>query len=206
MKLTREFYSRDTITVAKELLGKVLVHNIGGQNLKGRIVETEAYLGLKDKAAHSYGGKKTKRLETMYGIPGTAYVYLIYGMYYCFNIVTEKKGIPEAVLIRAIEPIQGIDEMSKNRFGQNYTNLSKYQRENFTNGPGKLSMALKIDKILDKADLCGDKIYLEYGQKETFKIVETKRIGIDYAEEAKDFPYRFYIEGNHNVSLIKKFE
>ncbi len=203
MKLNRSFYSRDTITVAKELLGKVLVHNIGGQKLKGIIVETEAYLGLKDKAAHSYGGKRTKRVETMYGMPGTAYVYLIYGMYYCFNIVTEEVGIPEAVLIRGIQPLEGLDEMSKNRFGKTYANLNKNQKKNLTNGPGKLSMAFNIDKTLDKEDLCKNKLYLEKGNNDNFNIIETTRIGIDYGEEAKDYPYRFYIEGNPHVSVVK---
>ncbi|MCF6460248.1 DNA-3-methyladenine glycosylase [Clostridium sp. Cult3] len=202
MKLDRNFYSRDTLTVAKELLGKVLVHNVDGKLLKGKIVETEAYLGIKDKAAHSYGGKRTKRVETMYGQPGRAYVYLIYGMYYCFNIVAEREGIPEAVLIRAVEPLVGIDEMSNNRFGKPYDQLSNYQKKNLTNGPGKLSMALNIDKTLDTKDLCGDELYLQKGQEKQFNIIETTRIGIDYAEEAKDFPYRYYIEGNPYVSKL----
>lgn len=202
MKLNREFYSRNTLTVAKELLGKVLVHNINGEKLKGTIVETEAYLGIRDKAAHSYGGRKTKRVEAMYGLPGTAYVYLIYGLYYCFNIVTEKEGVPEAVLIRAIEPIEGLDLMAKNRFGISYDNLTKYQKKNLTNGPGKLTRALNIDKALNMIDLCGDRLYLEEGDNSEFNIVETTRIGIDYAEEAKDFPYRFYIQGNSYVSKL----
>jgi DNA-3-methyladenine glycosylase len=202
MKLDEKFYSRDTLTVAKELLGKVLVHNVDGKLLKGKIVETEAYLGTKDKAAHSYGGKRTKRAETMYEQPGRAYVYLIYGMYYCFNIVAEEEGVPEAVFIRAIEPLVGIDKMSINRFGKSYDQLSKQQKKNLTNGPGKLSIALNIDKTLDKEDLCGDKLYLEKGQENKFNIIETTRIGIDYAEEAKDFPYRFYIEGNPYVSKL----
>lgn len=202
MKLNRSFYSRDTITVAKELLGKIIIHNTGDFILKGKIVETEAYLGLKDKAAHSYGGKKTKRVMTMYGLPGTAYVYLIYGMYYCFNIVTKEEGVPEAVLIRGIEPIEGIEQMAINRFGKPYIDLSKSQKKNLSNGPGKLSIAFNIDKNLDKEDLCGDKLYLETGENENFDIVETTRIGIDYAEEAKDFPYRFYIYGNSYVSKL----
>ncbi|SDW89306.1 DNA-3-methyladenine glycosylase [Tepidimicrobium xylanilyticum] len=202
MKLNREFYSRNTLTVAKELLGKVLVHNINGEKLKGIIVETEAYLGIRDKAAHAYGGRKTKRVEAMYGLPGTAYVYLIYGLYYCFNIVTEKEGVPEAVLIRAIEPIEGLDLMAKNRFGISYDNLTKYQKKNLTNGPGKLTRALNIDKALNMIDLCGDRLYLEEGDNSEFNIVETTRIGIDYAEEAKDFPYRFYIQGNSYVSKL----
>lgn len=202
MKLNREFYSRNTLTVAKELLGKVLVHNINGEKLKGTIVETEAYLGIRDKAAHAYGGRKTKRVEAMYGLPGTAYVYLIYGMYYCFNIVTEKEGVPEAVLIRAIEPIEGLDLMAKNRFGISYDNLTKYQKKNLTNGPGKLTRALNIDKALNMIDLCNDRLYLEEADNSEFNIVETTRVGIDYAEEAKDFPYRFYIQGNSYVSKL----
>lgn len=200
MKLDRDFYSRDTLIVAKELLGKTLVHKIDGKILKGRIVETEAYLGVIDKAAHAYGGKRTKRVETMYGLPGTAYVYLIYGMYYCFNIVTKEEGIPEAVLIRAIEPLEGIDDMALNRFGKTYEDLDNYQKNNLTNGPGKLSMALNIDKTLDKEDMCKDILYLE-DKEDKFNIIETTRIGIDYAEEAKDFPYRFYIDGNRYVSV-----
>lgn len=202
MKLDRDFYNRDTLIVAREVLGKILVHNIDGKILKGKIVETEAYLGLRDKAAHSYGGKQTNRVKTMYGQPGRAYVYIIYGMYYCLNIVTEKEGVPEAVLIRGIEPLEGIDEMSKNRFGKPFAHLTKYQKKNLTNGPGKLSMALNIDRSLDKEDLCGDKLYLETALEGDFNIIQTTRIGIDYAEEAKYFPYRFYIEGNPYVSKL----
>lgn len=198
-KLNRDFYSRDTLTVAKELLGKVLVHDTGEMILKGKIVETEAYLGLSDKAAHSYGGKRTKRLETMYGPPGTAYVYMIWGMYCCLNLVTVKEGIPEAVLIRGIEPVENMDQMILNRFHKKAEELTKNQMKNITNGPGKLALAMNIDRRFDKEDLCGDKIYIETGQEEVFHMVETKRIGIDYAEEAAHYPYRFYIEGNPYV-------
>lgn len=202
MKLKRDFYSRDTITVAKELLGKTLVHNANGNILKGKIVETEAYLGVEDKAAHAYGGKRTKRVETMYGLPGTAYVYLIYGMYYCFNIITVKEGVPQGVLIRGIEPLQGIDQMVANRFKKPIANLTNRQKKNISDGPGKLSMAFGIDKTFNGMDLCGQKIYLEDGIDEKIEIIETTRIGIDYAEEAKHFPYRFYIEGNSWVSKL----
>lgn len=198
-KLNRDFYSRDTLTVAKELLGKVLVHDTGEMILKGKIVETEAYLGLSDKAAHSYGGKRTKRLETMYGPPGTAYVYMIWGMYCCLNLVTVKEGIPEAVLIRGIEPVENMDQMILNRFHKKAEELTKNQMKNITNGPGKLALAMNIDRRFDKEDLCGEKICLETGQEEMFHMVETKRIGIDYAEEAAHYPYRFYIEGNPYV-------
>ena len=202
VKLGRDFYSRDTITVAKELLGKILVHNTDGHILKGKIVETEAYLGLTDKAAHSYGGKKTKRVETMYGIPGIAYVYFIWGMYSCLNIITVKEGVPEGVLIRGIEPLENKDQMILHRFNKDYEELTSYQKKNITNGPGKLTMAMNIDTRLDKEDLCDDKLYLELGKDENFNIVEAKRIGIDYAKEAIHFPYRFYIEGNPYVSKV----
>lgn len=201
MKLTREFYARDTITVAKELLGKVLVHNIDGVVLKGKIVETEAYLGFEDKAAHSYGGKRTKRVEVMYGPAGHAYVYIIYGMYYLLNIITEREGVPEGVLIRAVEPLENVDYMAMCRFNKPYKDLTRYQKRNLTNGPGKLSMAFNIDLGLNGIDLCRNRLYVEEGEDKDFNIVETTRIGIDYAEEAKDFPYRFYIENNPHVSV-----
>lgn len=202
IKLNREFYSRDTLTVAKELLGKVLVHRTEGHILKGKIVETEAYLGLADKAAHSYGGKITKRVETLYGIPGTAYVYFIWGMYHCLNIVTVKEGVPECVLIRGIEPIENEEQMILYRFNKKYEELTRYQKNNITNGPGKLTMALNIDRKLNKEDLCDDKLYLEAGQEKNFNIIETKRIGIDYAKEAAHYPYRFYIEDNPYISKL----
>lgn len=199
-KLNRGFYSRDTLTVAKDLLGKILIHNTEGHVLKGRIVEAEAYLGLSDKAAHSYGGRITKRVETMYSIPGTAYVYFIYGKYNCLNIITVKEGVPEGVMIRGIEPIENIEQMAIYRFNKNMDELTKYQKKNITNGPGKLTMAFNIDRRLNKEDLCGDRLYLETGQEGKFNIIETTRIGIDYAEEAINYPYRFYIEGNSYVS------
>lgn len=201
MKLTRDFYGRDTITVAKELLGNVLVHNVNGVLLKGRIVETEAYLGFEDKAAHSYGGRRTERVEVMYGPPGYAYVYLIYGMYYLLNIITEKEGIPEGVLIRALEPLENTNIMALNRFNKPYDELTNYERKNITNGPGKLTRAFNIGKELNGTDLCGNRLYVEEGEDKDFNIVETTRIGIDYAEEAKYFPYRFYIESNPYVSV-----
>lgn len=201
-KLKREFYSRDTLTVAKDLLGKVLVHKVGGITLKGKIVETEAYLGLADKAAHTYGGKITKRVETMYGRPGHAYVYFIYGKYYCLNTVTVKEGVPEGVLIRGLEPLEGLEEMVLNRFNKEIGELTRYEMKNITNGPGKLTMAMNIDRELNKEDLCRDKLYIEEGEKEDFNIIKTTRIGIDYAKEAIDYPYRFYIEGNPYVSKL----
>lgn len=201
-KLKRSFFARDTLTVAQELLGKILVHHTEGQAFKGMIVETEAYLGLSDKAAHSYGGKITKRVETMYKQPGTAYVYFIWGMHYCLNLITAKEGVPEGVLIRAIEPIENKDQMVFNRFHKRMEELSSYQKRNITNGPGKLTQAMKIDGHLNNADLCQDILYVEEGFDQSFEIQTTKRIGIDYAQEAVDYPYRFYIKNNPYVSKL----
>lgn len=200
MKLSREFYNRDTILVAKELLGKVLVTKENDEICKGKIVEVEAYMGPEDKAAHSYGGRRTKRVEVMYGEPGFAYVFIIYGLHYCMNTVTREKGVPQAVLIRALEPVQGLDVMSNRRFKKNYDELTKKEKINLTNGPSKLCAAMNIDKTLNAQDLCGEIIYVEEEEKENFKIGVSKRIGIDYAEEAKDFPWRFFIEDNVYVS------
>lgn len=199
--LNREFYNRDALIVAKELLGKVLVHELYGQKLSVKIVETEAYMGIKDKAAHSYGGRRTQRVEVMYGGPGFSYIFFIYGMHYCFNIVTREEGNPQAVLIRAVEPIKGLDIIAGNRFGKTYSQLSKSKIKNLTNGPGKLCKALAIDRNLNGEDLCGKKLYVEEGEDDKFSIVSSKRVGIDYSEEAKDYPWRFYIEDNIYVSV-----
>ncbi|MCH3965335.1 MAG: DNA-3-methyladenine glycosylase [Clostridium sp.] len=199
-KLERSFYSRDTIDVAKDLLGNILVHNIDGNLISGKIVEVEAYKGIKDKAAHSYGGRRTKRTEVMYGMPGTCYIFMIYGMYNCFNIVTEKEEIPTAVLVRALEPLSSLDVISHNRFKKNYNQLSKYEIRNLTNGPGKLCSALSIDRSQNKEDLCKNNLYILDSGEKKFEIQVSKRIGVDYAEEAADYPWRFYIKNNMYVS------
>jgi DNA-3-methyladenine glycosylase len=199
--IDREFYNRDSLIVARELLGKVLVHEINGQRISAKIVESEAYMGIADKAAHSYGGKRTPRVEVMYGGPGFSYVFIVYGMYYCFNIVTREEGNPQAVLIRAVEPIGGLDLMAENRFKKRYNQLTQSQIKSLTNGPGKLCSALLIDKNLNKEDLCGDKLYVEEGDNEEFNIISSKRVGVDYAEEAKAYLWRFYIEDNKYVSV-----
>ncbi len=200
-KLEREFYNRDSIVVAKELLGKVLVHEIDGQRITAKIIETEAYMGVEDKAAHSYGGRRTSRVEVMYGSPGFSYIFLIYGMYCCFNIVTNEKEIPQAVLIRAVEPLEGTEWMAQRRFGKPFNELAKSQCRGLTNGPGKLCGALSLDRSHNGIDLCGNDIYVEESKSQNFSVVTTKRVGIDYAEEAKDYPWRFYIEGNEYVSV-----
>ncbi len=206
MKLPRKFYNRNTLSVAKELLGKVIVRKTREGVMKGIIVEDEAYIGPEDKGSHSYGGRRTKRNEVMYGLPGRAYVYQIYGMYFCLNVVTRKLGMPEAVLIRAVQPIQGIELMAKNR---RIELKSEKDEIKISNGPGKLCKAMKIDKSLNGADLLGDEIYIENPPKNvltkfgSFKIQSSPRIGIDYAEEYRDVPWRFYIIGNNFVSRYK---
>ncbi|NLC67111.1 MAG: DNA-3-methyladenine glycosylase [Clostridium sp.] len=201
-KLGREFYSKDTLVVAKELLGKILVHKTEGKTLKAKIVETEAYLGLNDKAAHSYGGKVTNRIKTMYDKPGIAYVYFIWGKHYCLNVITKKEGIPEGVLIRAFEPIENINQIVLYRFNKSIEELNRYEKNNISNGPGKLTKAMNIDIKLNGEDLCKEKLYIETEKDSDFNIIETTRIGIDYAEEAIDYDYRFYIENNSYVSRL----
>lgn len=198
--LESNFFKRDTVEVAKNLLGKKIIRNISGNFFCAKIVETEAYIGLEDRACHSYGGNITKRSEILYKEGGTIYVYLIYGMYNLLNIVTKNENDPEAVLIRAVEPIENIDAMSLNRFGKIYKDLSSYQKKNLTNGPGKLTIAMGIDRALNGKILSQDYLYIEEGE-DVRNIIETKRIGIDYAGEDANLPLRFYIEDNHYVSV-----
>ena len=179
-KLPRSFYDRDTILVAKELLGKFLVHESEGVKRVGKIVEVEAYLGPHDLAAHSAKGR-TKRTEIMFGPPGHAYVYLIYGMYHCMNVVTEREGHASAVLLRAIEPVENI--------------------EGRTGGPGLLCRAMKIDRRLNAQDLLSENFYIAVPETaELFSIVKRPRIGVDYAKHWAKRHLRFYIKGNPFVS------
>lgn len=206
-KLTREFYQGDTLDVSKRLLGKFLVHEIDGMKLIGRIVEVEAYKGPQDKAAHSYNNRRTERVEIMYGPPGFAYIFAIYGMYYCMNVVTGEIETPNAILIRAIEPISPLNQLSLNRYGKNYSNLTKRSIINMTNGPGKLCKALKIDKTNYGDNLCGDKLYLMDNEDDKeIEICESPRINIGYAEEAIHYPWRFFIKGNPFVSYPNKWK
>ena len=199
-KLRRKFYRRDTLIVAKELLGNLIVKNVGNDIVVAKIVEVEAYRGTIDKAAHSYSGKVTNRTKIMYGDGGFAYVYLIYGMYYCMNIVASTINNPEAILIRAVEPMDGIDIMSQLRFGKDFNDITKKQKINLTNGPGKLCIALNITKESNGVDMCGEDFYILDNEKKDFTIETSKRINIDYSEEAKDFYWRFFIKDNLYVS------
>lgn len=195
MKLAREFFLRkNTIKVAAELLGKLLVIPAeDGTRISGMIVETEAYFGVADRAAHSYGGRRTQRNEIMYGRGGHVYVYFVYGMYFQFNVVTGPAEHPHAVLIRGVEPVDGIEIMRGRR--------GEMKDRNLTSGPGKLCIALGIDRSLNGEDLLGEKVWLEeyknYAPKE---VAAGKRIGIDYAGDDAEKPWRFWVKDNSFVS------
>ncbi|CAN5379802.1 DNA-3-methyladenine glycosylase [soil metagenome] len=195
MKLEREFYLReDTLAVARDLLGKLLVvPDEFGNRVSGMIVETEAYLGVTDRAAHSYGGRRTARTEATYSLGGHAYVFFVYGMYYQLNVVTGPLDHPHVVLIRAVEPVEGI-EIIRDRRGP-------MKDRNLTSGPGKLCIAMGVDRSFNIADLLGDRIWLE--SHRTFdesEIAVGKRIGIDYAGEDAERPWRFWKADNQFVS------
>jgi DNA-3-methyladenine glycosylase len=194
-KLPREFYTRkDVLEVARDLLGKRLVVKArNGARVAGIIVETEAYRGPEDKASHAYNGRRTRRTETMYAIGGTAYVYFVYGMYHQFNVVTNVADVPHAVLVRAVEPVEGLDIIRRRRRAR-----SEYE---LTSGPGRLCLALGIDRGLDKADLLGDRVWIEEGVSiSPRQIARGPRIGIDYAERWVKKPWRFWIRDNPFVS------
>lgn len=199
--LSREFYLQDTLDAAKGLLGKYLVHQTADEELTGMIVETEAYIGPYDRASHSYNNRRTERNEVMYGPPGFAYVFSLYGMYNCLNAVTGDIGKPEAVLIRAIEPIKGMETMSQNRYREGYDTLNKRTRLNLTNGPGKLTIALGINKSNNGDDLCGISLFIaESPEPSEITIESSPRVNIDYAGEAVHYPWRYYVKNNPYVS------
>ena len=192
--INRIFYTRDTLKVTKAILGKILVRRTPLGFLTGKIVEAEAYRGTDDPASHSFRGK-TSRNEVMFGKPGITYVYFTYGNHHCLNIVTEKSDIPAAVLIRAIEPLKGIETMKRNRSVEKIIEVAS--------GPGKLTKAFQITREDNNIDITDSSsnigIYTPVGDK-SFQIVQTTRIGIRLAQE---FPWRFYIKGNPHVSNRK---
>jgi len=201
-KLKKSFYQRDTTLVARELLGKRLVHVVNGQRLSGLITETEAYLGIKDRGCHTFGNRKTKRTEPMYLPGGHSYVYLIYGIYDCLNVVTQKEDIPEAVLIRSLEPDEGLMTMAKNRKQKTFNPENKKHLWSLTTGPGKLAQALKITRDHNELLLTDDQLFIEdVGLKiKPSQIIASPRIGIDYAQEAKHWELRFTIKDNFFIS------
>ena len=188
-RLSREFYLGDTVEIAQALLGKYLVRRLDDETLAGRITETEAYVGRCDKACHAYNYRRTPRTSTLFAPPGTAYVYLIYGMYHCLNFVTEPEGEPAAVLLRSV--------------GKGWASLTPAQRRNLTNGPGKVCRAFALTRAENGMDLTGDTLFLCDGPEDLGlppapaareRICAGPRIGVDYAEEARDFPWRFWLE------------
>ncbi|MFX0029529.1 MAG: DNA-3-methyladenine glycosylase [Candidatus Hermodarchaeota archaeon] len=196
-RLGREFFNRNTEKVAEDLLGKYLIRETTKGKIVGKIMEVEAYLGPNDKASHSYNYKKTERTKIMYEKPGTFYVYLIYGIYFCLNVITEPMNVPCAVLIRQLYPIDGIELMLENRnvkVGKNYKNL--------VDGPGKVCIAFKITKKeFNGIDSCAthSRLYFAQGEKiDQKKIIKSKRIGIEYAQEDKDLPLRYTLFNEKN--------
>ena len=195
MIVKKDFYlQNDVVQIAQDLLGTILYTRIEGKITSGIIVETEAYCGSIDKASHAYPDQLTKRNRVMFEDGGKAYVYLIYGVHYLFNIVTNKSNKADAVLIRALEPVSGLNMMMERR----KTNTPN----RITSGPGILSKAMGIDKNLYGEDLTGRKVWLEYGKRDSInkKIIKTTRIGVNYAGEDAKLPWRFYLKDNPWIS------
>lgn len=206
-RLSRQFYNGDTVQIAQKLLGKFLVRRLeSGELLLGRITETEAYVGRCDKACHAYGYRKTDRTAILFAPPGTAYVYLIYGMYHCLNFVTEPEGEPAAVLLRAVESVYGTETMRRLRYGEK--EMTPCRTKNFLNGPGKVCKAFDLTKRQNGLDLVTDDtlflcdspadVGLPCPALAQERMCYGPRIGIDYAEEAREFPWRFWLEKEKN--------
>ena len=209
-KLDASFYDRPgVVTVARDLLGKVLVTEFDGRRTSGRIVEVEAYNGVGDRASHAWSGRRTRRTEVMFGAGGTAYVYLIYGIHHLFNVVTNKKDIPHAVLVRALEPMEGIEVMRERMKKGTGVQPAGAQPDgaprvdySLTRGPGNLSRALGLRTLHTGVSLLGDEIWIGddgYRPKRS-EIIAGPRIGVDYAGVDAGLPYRFYLKGNPYVS------
>jgi DNA-3-methyladenine glycosylase len=198
-KLDQSFYNRkDVVQIARELLGKILVTQFDAVRSSGRIVETEAYAGVEDRASHAFGGRRTARTEHLYGGPGTVYIYICYGMHHLFNVITNKKDVPHGVLIRALEPLEGIEHML-------YRTGKPIADHTLTKGPGNLARALGISKLHTGGNLFSEKIYIEDDGLRYRKdqIGVTKRIGVESAREDAELPYRFIVKGNPYVSAKK---
>jgi DNA-3-methyladenine glycosylase len=194
-RFDQEAFSKPTLELAKDLLGAFLVHRSAEGLTAGRIVEVEAYLGPEDKGSHSYGGRITPRNRAMFGPKGHAYIYLIYGMYWCFNVVSGPVGFPEAILVRALDPVAGIDLMHA-RLGS-----AHQSRHSLCRGPGKLCKAMNITGELYGEPLWGERLFLVPGSLQPGEQMKTSpRINIDYAGEFASKPWRFYIQGHPAVS------
>jgi DNA-3-methyladenine glycosylase len=198
---TRRFFRQDPETLARALLGQVLVRRLpNGKELSGRIVEVEAYLGIEDKAAHSYGGRRTTRNESMWLDGGHAYVYFIYGMHFCMNVVSGRAEVPTACLIRALEPVEGLHEMRRRRFRK--LPAPRLKDTDLCSGPAKLTQALAIDRKLDGVDLVtSEQVFLVRGRNVLdTSVTVAPRVGIAYAKEWASKPLRFFLCGNPQVS------
>ena len=201
-RLSRDFYNQDTLEAARAFLGKYLIRRLNGETLAGRIVETEGYIGRCDKACHAYNYRRTARTQTLFAPPGTAYIYFIYGMYHCLNFVTEPEGEPAAVLLRALQPVAGEATMARLRYGDKP--LTAQRRRNLLNGPGKICRALALTRAENGLDLTGDTLFLcdrpedaglpPFAAPKRERFSAGPRIGVDYAEEARAFPWRFRLE------------
>ncbi len=205
MKLERSFYIRNTTTVAKELLGCFLNHKTTEGITIGRIVEVEAYMGPEDKGAHSYQGRHTPTMDPLYNMGGYAYIFQLHGYNYCLNVVTQDESLPQAVLIRGLEPFEGIELMARRR-KIDLSVVTKAKLKNLTNGPSKLCQAFNITTSLNGIDLCGDKLFItsETDSDIKNKLSVSPRINIDYAGEYKDKPWRFFLNGNEFVSRVNR--
>ncbi len=201
MRLTRDDYATDASTLAQRLIGMVLVREDGGERVSGTIVETEAYLGAIDLAAHSVGARRTTRTAPMFGVPGTSYVFLTYGMHHCFNVACSVEGDPCAVLVRALEPLEGLEAMRRRRAEKR---VGVVRDRELCSGPGKLCQALAIDRSLTGQDLCehpGVWIERSSGWEERgWWLGNGPRIGVDYAGEWASRALRWWVEGNGHVS------
>ncbi|MHC4994358.1 MAG: DNA-3-methyladenine glycosylase [Planctomycetota bacterium] len=201
-RLTRRFYRREPAELARALLGQTLVRVLdNGPRLAGRIVETEAYLGAPDRAAHTFGARRTPRNETMWLDGGHAYVYFTYGMHHCVNVVAQRNGQPTACLVRALEPLEGLDVMHAHRTAKRHG--AKLKTTDLASGPAKLCQALAIDRQLDGLDLTTDtRLWIEKAPPVSHNNIATSaRIGVQYAGDWADKPLRFFIRDNPHVSV-----
>jgi len=194
-KLSRSFFKQSALELDRNILGKYLVRITPQGKAVVKIVEAEAYMGIDDEASHSYQGRLTERNKVMYEDGGVFYIYKIYGIYYCLNVVAYKKNIPQAVFIRSAEPVEGVEILKKNR------NMNKFNFLHLTNGPSKMAQALDIGLEFYGKSVGNSRLYFLTGEKVSpEQIVSAPRVNIDYAQSAKDYPFRFYIGGNKFVS------
>ena len=213
-ELGRDFFRRDGLTLAEELIGKTLVHRTADGEIACVITETEAYMGVVDRASHAYGGRRTARTETMYLEGGYSYVYLIYGIYSCMNITASVDGNPEAVLIRAAVPVSGLDLIWQNivktsrrkNLPASPDSLTTKDWYGFLNGPGKLCRAMDITRADNALDMTGEVLFVRDDGTVPSEILRMPRIGIDYAGEAKDYLYRFVVPCEDGIPVIKMNE